>query len=91
MPGHRMWSATHVRHRGHTIAIRARHRLFPWRRITVDTRDLRHGAEAVARHLDGGKAGLGLSDSRPHLPRARSAGTRREAPLPGFEPGFPGE
>jgi hypothetical protein len=31
--------------------VRARHRLLPWHSITVETRDLRAGAEAIAREL----------------------------------------
>lgn len=64
VPGHPLWRAKRVRRRGQVVAVRARHRVFRWRRITVQTRDLRHGAEAVARHLDGGIAGLGLIDQR---------------------------
>jgi hypothetical protein len=33
------------------VAVRARHRLLPWHSITVETCDLRAGAEAVAREL----------------------------------------
>ncbi|MHB8657056.1 MAG: hypothetical protein ACYC91_03740 [Solirubrobacteraceae bacterium] len=51
IPGHPLWRARRVQSRGRTIAIRARHRLLPWQTITVETRDLRAGAEAVARHL----------------------------------------
>jgi hypothetical protein len=40
-----------VRQDGGTVAVRARHRLFPWNSITVETRDLRAGAEAIAREL----------------------------------------
>jgi hypothetical protein len=46
-----MWRARRVRHDGGTIAIRARHVLLPWNSITVQTRDLRAGAEAIAREL----------------------------------------
>jgi hypothetical protein len=46
-----MWRARRVRHDGHTVAVRARHRLLLWNSITVETRDLRAGAEAIAREL----------------------------------------
>jgi hypothetical protein len=46
-----MWRARRVRRDGATVAIRARHRLLPWQSITVETRDLRSGAEAIAREL----------------------------------------
>jgi hypothetical protein len=46
-----MWRARRVRRDGNTVAIRARHRLLLWNSITVDTADLRMGAEAVAREL----------------------------------------
>jgi hypothetical protein len=51
VPGHTMWRARTVRQNGHTVAVRARHRLLPWRSITVEKRDLRVGAEAIAREL----------------------------------------
>jgi hypothetical protein len=51
VPGHASWRARKVRQDGTTVAIRARHRLFLWQTITVDSRDLRAGAEAVAREL----------------------------------------
>jgi hypothetical protein len=51
VPGHVMWRARRVREDGATVAIRARHRLLPWNSITVETVDLRMGAEAVAREL----------------------------------------
>jgi hypothetical protein len=46
-----MWRARRVRQRGDTVAVRARHRLLPWQSITVPARDLRAGAEAIARKL----------------------------------------
>jgi hypothetical protein len=46
-----MWVARRVRRDGSTVAVRARHRFLPWHSITVQTRDLRAGAEAVAREL----------------------------------------
>jgi hypothetical protein len=51
VPGNTMWRARRVRRDGHTVAVRARHRLLPWNSITVEHRDLRAGAEAVAREL----------------------------------------
>ncbi len=51
VPGHTMWRARPVRKDGNTVAVRARHRLLPWHTITVDSRDLRAGAEAIAREL----------------------------------------
>ena len=51
VPGHGLWRARRVRVDGVTVAIRARHLLLPWQSITVDTRDLRAGAEAIARDL----------------------------------------
>jgi hypothetical protein len=42
----------------------ARHRLLPWRTITVQTRDLRYGAEAVARHFAGAPVGFVLHESQ---------------------------
>ena len=51
VPGHNLWRARKVRHGGGTVAVRARHRLLPWHSITVETRDLRSGAEAIAREL----------------------------------------
>jgi hypothetical protein len=46
-----MWRARKVRRDGVTVAVRARHRLLPWQSITSDSRDLRAGAEAIAREL----------------------------------------
>jgi hypothetical protein len=46
-----MWRARRVRRDGGTVAVRARHRLLLWNSITVDKRDLRAGAEAIAREL----------------------------------------
>ncbi len=51
VPGHTMWRARRVRMDGSTVAVRARHRLLPWHSITVESRDLRAGAEAIAREL----------------------------------------
>jgi hypothetical protein len=51
VPGNSLWRARRVRRGGTTVAVRARHRLLPWMSITVDTRDLRAGAESVAREL----------------------------------------
>ncbi len=51
VPGHGLWRARRVRVDDATVAVRARHLLLPWQSITVDTRDLRAGAEAVAREL----------------------------------------
>jgi hypothetical protein len=51
VPGHGSWRARRVRRDGTTVAIRARHRVLLWQTITVDARDLRAGAEAVAREL----------------------------------------
>jgi hypothetical protein len=51
VPGHGLWRARRVRVEGATVAVRARHLLLPWQSITVDTRDLRAGAEAIAREL----------------------------------------
>jgi hypothetical protein len=51
VPGHGLWRARRVRVDGATVAVRARHLLLPWQSITVDTRDLRAGAEAIAREL----------------------------------------
>jgi hypothetical protein len=51
VPGHTMWRARRIRRAGNTVAIRARHRVLVWNTITVETRDLRAGAEAVAREL----------------------------------------
>jgi hypothetical protein len=51
VPGHTMWRARRIRRAGTTVAIRARHRVLVWNTITVETRDLRAGAEAVAREL----------------------------------------
>jgi hypothetical protein len=51
VPGHTMWRARKVRQDGVTIAVRARHRFLVWNSITVETRDLRSGAEAIAREL----------------------------------------
>jgi hypothetical protein len=64
VPGHQMWRARPMRRGGRTIAIRARHRLLRWHAITVDTRDLRYGAEAVARYLSGGNGGFIVRDTR---------------------------
>jgi hypothetical protein len=57
VPGHGWWRARRVRRGGTTVAVRARHRLLPWLSITVDTGDLRAGAEAVARELNRRAAG----------------------------------
>jgi hypothetical protein len=51
VPGHAMWRARRVRRDGSIVVVRARHRLLLWHSITVETRDLRAGAEAVAREL----------------------------------------
>jgi hypothetical protein len=51
VPGHSMWRARTVQCDGATIAVRGRHRLFLWQSITVESRDLRCGAEAIAREL----------------------------------------
>jgi len=51
VPGNPMWRARRVRRKGKVVAIRARHRLLPWHSITVQSRDLRAGAEAIARKL----------------------------------------
>jgi hypothetical protein len=65
VPGNTLWRARRVRRGGTTVAIRARHRLFPWMSITVDTCDLRAGAEAVARELRRRRLGAqALSRSR---------------------------
>jgi hypothetical protein len=65
VPGSRLWlaRAVHSRRSGRP-AIRARHLLFPWQTITVDTADLRYGYEAVGRYLAGGYPGFQLTDSR---------------------------
>jgi hypothetical protein len=65
VPGHSRWRARRVRRDGSTVAIRARHRLLPWMSVTVDSRDLRAGAEAVARELSRRRVGArALSRSR---------------------------
>ncbi len=51
VPGNTMWRARRVKRDGKVVAIRARHRVFPWFSITVASRDLRAGAEAIAREL----------------------------------------
>lgn len=51
VPGHTMWRARRVRRDGRTVAVRARHRLLLWSSITVESRDLRAGAEEIAREL----------------------------------------
>ncbi len=51
MPGHSMWRARRVRRAGTTIAVRARHRFLFWHSITIETGDLRAGAEAIAAEL----------------------------------------
>jgi hypothetical protein len=51
VPGHSAWLAHKVRRDGVTVAVRARNLLLPWQTITVDTCDLRAGAEAIAREL----------------------------------------
>ena len=60
-----MWRARRARGGWpQTVVVRARHRLLPWRTITVETRDLRYGYEAVARYLSGGPVGFRFVDSR---------------------------
>ncbi len=56
------------------MAIRARHRVWRWQTVTVDTRDLRYGYEAIARYLSGGPAGYRLTDSR-RRPKGRGQTT----------------
>jgi hypothetical protein len=46
-----MWRARRIRREGITVAVRARHRFLFWHSITVETRDLRAGAEAIASEL----------------------------------------
>jgi len=64
VPGHRLWRARRVRRDGRVVAVRARHRVLLWNSITVQTRDLRSGAEAVARELQR-NAGRQLGAARP--------------------------
>ena len=64
VPGTLIWRVRRIRRDGHTVAVRARHRLWFWQTITVQTRDLRFGAEAVARYLQGRPAGYPLQDNR---------------------------
>jgi hypothetical protein len=76
VPGQRMWCARRVQRRGRLVAVRARHRLLPWQTITVETRDLRYGAEAVARYLSGRYAGFPVDDSRVRRQQPRHAASR---------------
>jgi hypothetical protein len=46
-----MWRARRIRREGTTVAVRARHRVLFWHSLTVETRDLRAGAEAIACEL----------------------------------------
>lgn len=62
---------------GVTRAIRARHRVLFWQTITVETRDLRYGYEAIARYLSGGHAGYRLRDSRGRGGRGMRAALER--------------
>lgn len=78
MPGSPAWRVRRVKQDGRTISVRARHRLLPWRTIEVETRDLRYGAEAVARHLGGGPVGFALRESEP-LRLRLAAGRDQEA------------
>ncbi len=70
VPGHQIWRAVRSRRGKPAGVVCARHRVLRWQKITVQTRDLRYGAEAIARYLNGGKPGLPLADSRL---RSRSA------------------
>jgi hypothetical protein len=63
VPGHPMWRARTVGD-GRGRAVRARHRIWVWQTITVETRDLRYGYEAIARYLSGGHAGYRVIDRR---------------------------
>jgi hypothetical protein len=79
VPGHRMWRVKRVRPRSTNAvsAVRARHRLWRWRTIVVATRDLRFGAEAVARYLDGDAPGLPTRHGRRHVARPRQPDPQR--------------
>lgn len=67
VPGQRGWRARRVKRQGRKSAVSARHRVLFWRAITVETQDLRFGAEAIARYLQGAHVGYPVHDSRGRL------------------------